>query len=426
MIRRDFVKNGAAFCAAASLPAILKAKNANDKIGIALIGARRMGWDDLRWAFAAGGVECAAICDVDKPMVQKRADEAAKIQGKRPFVCDDYRKALERKDVDAVIIGTPDHWHCLQACDSLAAGKDVYLEKPIANSIAECDAIVSFAKKYGRVVSVGQQQNSSPMWRTVIDTVKSGKIGRVGKVDVWANYRYGAGKILKPDTPVPNWLNYEMWLGPASYRDFNIGRIFGLWRLYWNYGGGLMTDWGVHLIDMAMQGLNKTALPQSVCGLGGKFAHPETDSETFDTLNVVYDFGDVSMSWSNSAVQIGGFNKPYGVAFYGADAVLTANRDGWEIIPNGKKLKGEKVVCKESERVPHMRDFLDCVRARRNTTKCSIENGSLCAKMAHLGNISARLKKTLSYDDAKKTFNDAVADKLLKPDYRKQWKFPEA
>ena len=98
---------------------------------------------------------------------------------------------------------------------------------------------------------------------------------------------------------------------------------------------------------MAMQGLNKTALPQSVCGLGGKFAHPETDSETFDTLNVVYDFGDVSMSWSNSAVQIGGFNKPYGVAFYGADAVLTANRDGWEIIPNGKKLKGEKVVCKE-------------------------------------------------------------------------------
>lgn len=428
MNRRDFMTSTALAAATFSIGKSFGAVGANDKIRIALIGARNMGWGNLADAMATKQAECVAICDTDKNVLNKRLADAQKKFGIKPLAFLDYRKVLERKDIDAVIIGTPDHWHCLQTCDACEAGKDVYVEKPIANTIAECDVMTAFAKKYARVVSVGQQQDSSQMWRKVINMALSGKLGKISRVDVWANFRYGAGSAPIADSVPPPELDYEMWLGPTPYVPYNKKRLHGSWRLFWNYGGGLMTDWGVHLLDMAAQGLGKSMLPKRVAGIGGKFAYPETSSQTFDTLNVNYDFGDSIICWSNTATPIGFYDMPYGVAFKGEKGVLAANREGWKIIINpdikGDKLEAESGKPTNSEHFDHLKNFFDCMRSRKFSTACTIENGAFCAKLAHLGNISARVAKTISYDETKKSFGDKDADALLKPQYRTPWKFP--
>lgn len=227
MQRRKFVTSiGLAGTAMAT--GIARPIGANEKVGVALLGARNMGWSDLLAAMHTNNARLVAIADVDKKILERRAGEFEKRFKVKPNLYSDYRKILERKDVDAVIIGTPDHWHCLQACDACSAGKDVYLEKPIANSIAECDAIVKYAKRYKTVVSVGQQQNSSKMWKRVIEIAKSGKLGKIAKVDVWANFRYGAGYAAKPDTTPPDSLDYQMWLGPAPEVPYNSEKVHGL------------------------------------------------------------------------------------------------------------------------------------------------------------------------------------------------------
>lgn len=427
MQRRKFVTSiGLAGTAMAT--GMARPIGANEKVGVALIGARNMGWNDLASAMHTGGARVVAIADVDKEILERRAGDCEKKFKTKPDLYSDYRKVLERKDVDAVIIGTPDHWHCLQACDACSAGKDVYLEKPIANSIAECDAIVNYAKKYKAVVSVGQQQNSSKMWRRVIEIARSGKLGKIAKADVWANFRYGAGYAAKADTPPPKSLDYQMWLGPAPEVPYNASKVHGLWRLYWNYGGGLMTDWGVHLLDMVLQGLGKTTTPKKVGGVGGKYAHPETPSQTFDTLSVAFDYGDCCITWGNTATPIGYFDMSYGIAFNGENGILAANREGWKIIPNdsikGNPVKAESGKPENSEHIDHLVDFLDAVRSRRYKTACTIENGSLCAKLAHLGNIAARSGETLKYDDTAKSFSNSEINSYLKPKYRSPWKFP--
>ena len=430
MERRTFLRTSAFAATAFATRGVFAKTNANDKIGIALIGARRMGWGDLASAMTTGEAECVAIADVDTDILQAKGAEAEKLFGKKPILYSDYRKVLENKDVDAVIIGTPDHWHCLIFCDACAAGKDVYVEKPIANSMAECDIMVKFAKKYNRVAAVGQQQDSSQMWDKVIGIARSGALGKIARTDVWANFKYGAGAARVPDEPVPANIDYNMWVGPAPMSPYNKNRFHGLWRVHWNYGGGLMTDWGVHLLDMAVKGIGKTDFPNKVTALGGRFLYPQNDSQTFDTLNVNYDFGDSSISWSNvSTLNYAPYNMNYGVAFIGERGVLAANREGWELFPNTETKcidapEPQKGKPTNNEHLAHLKNFIQCIRSRKTETACSIENGAFCAKLAHMGNISARVGKTLSYDDNAKTFADAAADALIKPKYRAPWKFP--
>ena len=257
--RRDFLKKmGTLAMAGAVSPSLVNAKSpkasvmgANDRINIGLIGCRSMGWTDLLNAINVPGVECVALCDIDKNILDSRAAELTKNKGKKPEIYGDYRKLLERKDIDAVLIGTPDHWHCLQLVDACAAGKDVYVQKPIANSIAECDMMAKAAKHYNRVVSVGQQQRSAKLWIEMKKFIDSGQLGHISRVNVWANFRYAA--ILNPakDSEVPAHIDFDMWLGPAPERTYNASRHHGSWRMFWDYGGGLLTDWGVHLLDMA-------------------------------------------------------------------------------------------------------------------------------------------------------------------------------
>lgn len=431
--RRDFLKKmGTLAVAGAVSPSLVNAKSpkasvmgANDRINIGLIGCNSMGWTDLLNAVNVPGVECVALCDIDKNIINRRAEELTKNKGTKPELYGDYRKLLDRKDIDAVIIGTPDHWHCLQMVDACAAGKDVYVQKPIANSIAECDMMAQAAKHYNRVVSVGQQQRSAKLWIEMKKFVDSGQLGHISRVNVWANFRYAA--ILNPakDSPVPEHIDFDMWLGPAPERTYNASRHHGSWRMFWDYGGGLLTDWGVHLLDMALWGMKVDHMPKRVMATGGNWAYPDNFAETFDTMSVIYEFDDFVMTWNNTTIESGPYGKNYGVEFVGTNGTLVANREGWEVYPLQGKCEAAKCSPDYQELRLHHTDFYNCMRSRKMETACTIDNGAMCAKYAHLGNISARVGSALVYDNEKQRFDNKEANKLIKPDYRKGWEFPK-
>ena len=255
--------------------------------------------------------------------------------------------------------------------------------------------------------------------------IDSGKLGRISRVNVWANFNYAAILNPVPDTPVPEGVDFEMWLGPAPERTFNPKRFHGSWRMFWDYGGGLVTDWGVHLLDMALWGMNVKGMPKRVFATGGNFTYPDNYAETFDTLSVIYEFEDFLIQWSNVSIESGPYGKCYGLEFKGTNGTLVANREGWEVIPEQQRIEAETCQPDNLDRENHVSNFLDCMRRRDADTACTIENGSFCAKYAHIGNISARVGEPLTYDDARKTFHDRRADRLITPEYRKPWKFPK-
>lgn len=437
--RREFLNNSTKLAAAAGLGGLaytpLQARhsqNAADKITIALIGARGMGFGDLQNALKIPGIECVALCDIDDEVLKRRAADVEKIQGKAPKLYKDYRQVMDDKSIDAVIIGTPDHWHCLPFVAACEAGKDIYVEKPLANSIAECDLMVAATRKYKRVVQVGQQQRSGDHWTKARDFIKAGNIGQLRKVNVWGNFSYGIGQSVVPDSAVPAGVDFERWLGPAPERTFNKSRFHGSWRMFWDYGGGLLTDWGVHLLDMALWVKDIKTMPVSVTASGGNFAFPDHAHETFDTMNVNFQLPDYIVNWQNVAgIESGPYGKSYGLAYVGNDATLVIDRGGWEVFP---ELNGDKtayrvpVVPRQPGRdyhLDHMQNFVDCIKSRAETN-CPIENGRLVAAYAHAGNIALRTQSQLVWDEGKKNFgNNAAANAMITPNYRKPWVLPK-
>ncbi|NLJ01625.1 MAG: Gfo/Idh/MocA family oxidoreductase [Bacteroidales bacterium] len=428
--RRSFLKTSSAIAAGIAMPTYLRSTttvSANDKINVALIGCRSMGWGNLSSFLQSEEVRCAALCDVDQSLLDSRAKELSAIQTAKFDLYNDYRKVLDRKDIDAVIIATPDHWHCLQFVDACKAGKDVYVEKPIGNSIAECDVMVDAAKKYNRIVQVGQQQRSARLWKDMIDYLDTGLMGEISRVHIFCNFNYAAIKDTVSDSEVPNGVDYDTWLGPAPKRAFNTKRFHGSWRMFWDYGGGLMTDWGVHLLDMALWWKKQTAMPRSIQAVGANNLFPEGMHETFDTLSVMYQLDDHLLSWENNAgIESGPYGKNYGLIFTGKNGTLVADRNDWQVYPEGEKIPAKIVTADHKEHRAHVLNFLDCMKRGDRNTACNIETASLSAKYAHLGNIAARMNGvSLKYDNERKSFNVTSANKYLKPTYREPWVFPK-
>src|SRR6187551_2590607 len=313
----------------------------NDQLNIGAIGINGMGWSNLSAAVKIPGINVVALCDVDKNVLDKRMADLAKmnVDTTKVKTYGDYRKLLDDKDIDAVIIGTPDHWHALIMIDALQAGKDVYCEKPVGNSIAECRAMVAAQTKYNRVVQVGQWQRSNKHYQDAMDFVHSGKLGNVRLVKAWAYQGWMKSIPVQPDGPPPPGVDYDMWLGPARKRPFNPNRFHFNFRWYWDYAGGLMTDWGVHMIDYALIG-SKAPLPKSILASGGKFAYPDDAEETPDTLTTVFEYDNFNLIWEHAVGIDGGpYNRPHGVAFIGNNGTLVVDRGGWEVIP--EKVEGK-------------------------------------------------------------------------------------
>ena len=438
MNRRNFLEKTSKLSMAAGTWAIApqaiakkyERKSANEKIIIGAIGVNGMGNAIMNLAINQPNVEYAAICDVDENVANKRADEVFKKTGKRPIIFNDYRKMLEMKDLNAVNIGTPDHWHCLPMVDACAAGKDIYVEKPLANSIAECNVMVEATRKYGRIVQVGQQQRSGEHWQQAVKMIQAGGIGKLRKVNVWGNFNYAVGQKKVADEPAPKGLDFDRWLGPAPARTYNKTRHHGSWRFFWDYGGGLITDWGAHLIDIALWAKEVKLAPLSVSAVGGNFYSPEYNHETFDTMSVQYQLPDYSFTWEHTAgTEKGPYGRAYGLAFVGNDATLVIDRAGWEVFPETENnlYKIPAIPPRRNGREnheEHVKNWLECIRSRKEPN-CTIENGRLVALYAHLGNISLRTNSRLEFDEITQKFGkNEAANNLIKPNYRKPWEFP--
>lgn len=408
----------------------------SDKLRFGVIGCKGMGWSDIRSHLGMPEVDCVALCDVDQNVLDMRSADIEKMGGKKPTLYGDYRKMLENKDIDVVVVGTPDHWHCLTMVDSVQAGKHVYVEKPIANTMEECNLMVAAAKKYGKIVQVGQWQRSGPHYEQALDVVRSGKLGQIRLVKVWAYQGWMKPVPVVPDSAVPAGVNYDMWLGPAPKRPFNENRFHFNFRWFWDYAGGLMTDWGVHEIDIALYAMGATA-PKSVFASGGKFAYPDDASETPDTLQTVFEYDGFNMLWEHATgINGGNYGKTEGIAFIGNNGTLVVHRGGWEIIPETEQKDGMTIY--KMDVVPdqrpqgnaldlHTKNFVAAIKANdASILKCGIETGSVAAINAQMGNISYKTGRKVYWDAAAGQFkNDAEANALMKASYNNGWKLPK-
>ncbi len=403
----------------------------SNKVKVALIGCRSMGFSNLSNFLKYPEVECVALCDIDDEWLNKRAADVEKSTGKKvKHLYKDWRKVIDNKDIDAVIIGTPDHWHCLPTIYACQAGKDVYVEKPLSNTIEECNLMEKAARKYNRIVQVGQWQRSDPHWDEAANYLKAGNIGRIRTVKVWAYQDSKPTLPVIPDSPVPAGVDYDMWLGPAPKRPFNTYRFHYNFRFFWDYAGGLMSDWGVHLLDYALEGMNAD-LPSRVFSGGGKFAYPDDAMETPDTLMATYAYKDFNIIWDHACgINHGPFDKKEGLAFFGENGTLVLTRAGWEVLPVmvGKEARMEAIPFKKGEGkglYNHVGNFLSCIKSRE-LSNADIAIGARVAKMSHLANISCRLQREVRWDDANSLFvGDNEATALSKAYYRAPWELPE-
>jgi len=385
-----------------------------------------MGWSDTSSFMKIPEINIAALCDVDDNVLNYRKYELAK-SGKQTKTYSDYRKMLENKDLDVIIIGTPDHWHCLQMVEACEAGKDVYVEKPIGNSIEECNVMVAAQKKYNKAVQVGQWQRSMPHFVDALNFIKTGKLGKIRTVKAWAYQGWMKNIEVKPDGAAPTGVNYDMWLGPATKRPFNPNRFHFNFRWFWDYAGGLMTDWGVHLIDYALLGMD-ASFPKSAVALGGKYAYPDGAHETPDTLATVYEFDGYNMIWEHAqSISNGNYGKDHGISYIGNNGTLVLWRGGWEVIPDEKRMEAVPYQPNKGSGLDlHTVNFVEAVKSRKlDKLSCPIQAGAHTALVCQMGNISYKTGSKVSWDVSKSKFNEEKANAFLAAKYNNGYKLPK-
>jgi predicted dehydrogenase len=438
--RRNFIKHTSTLIGGATLLsaldnsafAIFKSRfSPAEQINIGAIGIKGMGWANVTSALKQPGVNLVALCDVDRNVLDNRMKDLAKLKvdASRVKTYNDYREMLDRKDIDAVIIGTPDHWHALMMIHACQAGKDVYVEKPVGNSIAECRAMVAVQKQYNRVVQVGQWQRSQQHFRDAVDFVYSGQLGNIRTVKIWCYQGWMRPGPTVADSQPPAGVDYQKWLGPARTRPFNESRFHFNFRWFWDYAGGLMTDWGVHLLDYGLLGM-KAPVPKTVVSLGGKFAYPDLAQETPDTLTALYEFDHFNLVWDHAmGIDNGSYGRDHGIAYIGNNGTLILDRGGWEVIEERQsKNKVSKPLAKASDNGldKHMANFISVIRSRKmEELNCSVQDGAHVATVAQMGNISFRSGQRVIWDKSKERFTDEKLNRqYMMSEYHNGYKLP--
>jgi predicted dehydrogenase len=427
--RRTFLKSAAGTALTTSL-FTGRVRGANERIRTGFIGLGRMGRSSLGIALKAPEIEVAGLCDIYKPnleLAMKMAPEAK--------VYKDFREVLAAKDIDAVNISTPDHWHAYMAVEACKAGKDVYVEKPISVTIEEGRMMVAAARKYKRVVQVGTQQRSGEHFARAREIVRSGRLGKISFVRTW-NYgnQYPEGIGNPPDSDPPADLDWDMWLGPAPYRPFNSNRFgvhpkeFSRFRWFWDYAGGMVTDWAIHLVDIVLWAMPDPG-PHAITASGGKF-YLEDNRDTPDTIQVTWDFPKWVCVYENRVLNAQSmFKQGYGILFHGTDGTLFVDRSRYELIPEKRREGDESADRTEPEQgkntnnhnLAHWRNFAACIRSRERPVS-DIQEGYRSTTMALLGNIAYRSRQRVDWDPQAETTGNKEAEPYLRREYRKPWK----
>ncbi len=431
--RREIIGGGLAAAAAGPVSSLrlrpeapLPRKQAapSDRVVLGLIGCGGMGAANMRTLMDHPEVDVAALCDVDEDRIPGDFRDVQRKYDRRPAVYRDYRKMLEQKDIDAVIVGSPDQWHALNLIHAVEAGKDVYCEKPISHNIEEARSMAAAARYHKRVVQVGTWQRSAKEFTDAIAHVRSGRFGKVVLCRAWISdgTRIGKGKSGAP----PSNLDYDFWIGPARMVPYKPNMVHWNWRWVMNTGGGLSTDWGVHMMDIAMLGMSKgqdLVMPYEVTALGGQWAISDDDRDAPDTTEAIMRFAnpDFVMHWSVGRDHPG---KPgHGTEFVNAEGkTLRVWRGGWLILdPDGKELAKE-----ESPPVgDHWRNWLDCLKTRA-APRADLISVAQTTIVCHLVNASLYSGQTVRWDKSKMDIVGRAGRETMaySREYRKPWTLP--
>ena len=422
MTRRFFF--GSLATAAVARP---RAVAANDKVTVVLMGIRGRGRTMAEWFGALPDVRIPIVCDVDRNVVGPVIKMVTESQRSEPKLITDIRQALDDKDVDAIVMATPIHWHACGTILACEAGKDVYVEKPASHNIREGRLMVEAARRYKRVVQLGTQSRSRPVTERFIDYVKSGKAGKLLMAKVW-NVQMRPNIGHKEDEPVPAGVDYETWTGPVPLMPFNRNRYHGTVNWHWHYGCGDIGNDGVHFVDIARWALG-VDYPHTISGMGRKL-YFDDDQQTPDTMNVSYEYENKVIHFEqrlwNSYLQEGSEN---GVAVYGTDAMVQTGRWQGRLYEFRVYDKEGKLTHSDREPTPdftyHARNFIDCVKSRKQPN-ADIEAGHISTVLCHLGNIVARTGRTIHFDPRTETVkDDAEANRFVDREYRKHWSTPK-
>jgi predicted dehydrogenase len=419
---------------------------ANERVGVGFIGFGLIGKRHVLDFRDQPGTAMAAIAEVHR----RRRDEGAALMGGSARAYADFRALLDDREVDAVVVSTPDHWHALMTLMACAAGKDVYVEKPLNLFVREGRWMIEVARRHKRVVQVGTQQRSGPHYQKARELLRSGHIGKVVAVRAWYYRNVMPGFGSPPDGDPPPGFDYDMWLGPAPKRPYNPNRSIYHFRWFWDYSGGQMTNLGQHSLDIVHWFLGATA-PSAVTSVGGRFALQD-NGETPDTQDAVFEYPGWTATWSERECSRG-TPPAQGLEFCGTRGSLLISRRGFAVTPDpkiapsdaiprfggshpadGPRGKGERdSAVKRTEAVEdrtgdefdqfrrHARDFLECVRSRREPIS-DLESGHRVATACHLANLSLRLGRTLRWDaEREAVIGDREAETMLERPYRAPW-----
>ncbi len=448
--RRKFVKN-AALVGAPAIRAALGQGSPNSQINLGVVGFRGRGRDHYRAFAKLPGVRVAYLCDIDERLYPGAVAEIESLAGYKPATFVDIRKLLEKKDLDAISIATPDHWHALHMIWGCQAGKDVYVEKPVCHNLREGRKMVEAARKYNRIVQAGLNRRSERRNHAGVRFVQEAKFGPAyrAKAVVYRG-RTSIGRVQ--ESSIPAGVNWDLFLGPAPYQPFNLNRFHYGWHYFWDTSTTEVGNNGVHAIDLVRWALNKNVHPVKVTCVGGRFVD-DSDQETPNVQNATYEYADGTLvelevttlpSPSFGGVQMGEF-------FYTPQGYVTsANR--WSTVlgefavrntpdpPSGvsnrlNNVSFPQIAYKAGPAIPdidgpeisHFQNFVDCVRSRkRENLNCEILQGHMSTALCHLANIAFRTGRKLTFDPATETFpGDAEANRYLTRKYREPYVVPD-
>jgi predicted dehydrogenase len=423
--RRSFLASAAVSAGAVALarPTFAAAQSPNNQIVLGMIGVGGQGTNRLEGFLKHPDVRIAAICDVDERHADRAIEIVRRARGQAPQKFGDFRKLLELKEIDAVSVVTPDHWHAIPTVQAFEAGKDVFVEKPLSYSLAEGRAMADASLNHKRVTQMGNHiHNDLPNYRRVVEMVRSGKLGKITRVHAWKASPREPFTTNEPAT-LPAGFDYDFWLGPAPKRPYDPMRSHFNFRYFWDYSGGMFIDFWCHISDVVFWALDLKA-PKSVSSAGGRYFIKD-ETETSDVIDAVLEYPELLYTFSLRSSPLPGFEHmgDIGCLFEGTDASLVTNYGRHEIYVKGKRVDDFPAPPQSIPDSPgHLREFLDAIKSRNLETTCNLRYGHRLTKAGLLSNIAFRTGERLHWDDEREQIIDnKKADHMLRRHFRKPW-----